>query len=778
MKHFYVYSYKTIDNSEKDITRLVIFCPYKEIKKHVKDFKQQLRNYFLNNIPPDEICIIGGKYHQSEMEEVFVNDSNINFDIIPHFNKSYYKDSIFLFVFDQKGDLKHINAQYSAKLYFSIDEMINRGMVSIFNIRGGLIVAHEAHHYVFPSGKHCDRFLRTGNVLVNGPEIYFLASQVLKKFSKKEFNNIYSDTSSINSLAFAVSDLTKRFNPNFITPHIESFGSYKKFEKEKFSNTRNSFFLISSSTSGSILDRMINHSKESILLDHIAIMYGLHVNNKYQNQVICDLTHNAKSNPEGLSKFNTANVSRGDSCKLCQEGSAEVVVKGDVFLLEKPKVNDVIITKSDPPHYLKSFIKEFKSKNKQEPSAIRCHFKECSSDKNYEIFIDFEHILNCWNKGNPTSYSSFFKKLKTYIQKSIPASTKYLVYLPDQSSKKLAKLIQQTLTEHNIIVPEKRVISMDQVNEIEDNIQGTIIIVSSCIVTGKNLLYLSRALRKTEDDMSRIYFTGIKRVANEAHQMFLKSNLGQGKYGKLTHSVINIEEIYCENASTKTPWHIEYEFAKSMQSFLEESNPEKFEEAINFFYHREVNIAKSGNNRGLAFNLFFNHPVTNEKLAIRKGFVFADDDGFEKHASQSDVYFIISTILNTLRFSTNGKKRLIQTEYVRNLISPENFTRFNDGILQAAFLRASKREELLYNLTQEDSNTMQIILTDMIRNIDDEHAEGLTEFFYAIAIKKLKLMPKVIDSCIKLFYKELKNKNINAPILESIIYYIENEQSK
>src|SRR5690606_784509 len=143
----------------------------------------------------------------------------------------------------------------------------------------------------------------------------------------------------------------------------------------------------------------------------------------------------------------------------------------------------------------------------------------------------------------------------------------------------------------------------------------------------------------------------------------------------------------------------------------------------------------SGLNKGLVNNLFFPN-LNGEVLRINNGFAFAptqNSKNFACTSTQSEVYFIISSVLNEIR----SKGKLVQSEYVRNLIEPGNFVRYNDGIIQACLLRASKTSELQYNLSEEMSLQMQAILGDMIIHIEDNHAEAINEFLYAIAIHKL-----------------------------------------
>ncbi|MBF9255807.1 hypothetical protein I2I11_21085 [Pontibacter sp. 172403-2] len=124
-------------------------------------------------------------------------------------------------------------------------------------------------------------------------------------------------------------------------------------------------------------------------------------------------------------------------------------------------------------------------------------------------------------------------------------------------------------------------------------------------------------------------------------------------------------------------------------------------------------------------------------------------------------------MLNEIR----NKGRLAQTEYVRNLISPGNFIRFNDGIIQACILRAATDDELRYDLSYEMSLEMQSVLGDMIIHFSDDHAEALNEFFYAIALRKLRLTNNGLHECIKLLENQLDYKSTDS-ILKGIIEFI------
>ena len=131
---------------------------------------------------------------------------------------------------------------------------------------------------------------------------------------------------------------------------------------------------------------------------------------------------------------------------------------------------------------------------------------------------------------------------------------------------------------------------------------------------------------------------------------------------------------------------------------------------------------------------------------------------------------------------------LKQSEYVRNIIDPGNFNRFNDGIIQASILRSAKSSELSYHIDDDLSNDMKAILEKIIDHHKTPQGEGLIEFLYAIAIEKLtlkkehlaQLSAKIdkIDSndLIKAFNTQIK-KNIleNKPSLHEQIELLKKE---
>ena len=99
------------------------------------------------------------------------------------------------------------------------------------------------------------------------------------------------------------------------------------------------------------------------------------------------------------------------------------------------------------------------------------------------------------------------------------------------------------------------------------------------------------------------------------------------------------------------------------------------------------------------------------------------------------MYFSILSVLHNFRL----KKKIKQTIYERHILDPENFNRYNDGIIQASLLRASTKKELNYQMDENSSSKMTTIIKSSIQDVKNKDSAPY-EFLMAICIGKLSLM--------------------------------------
>ena len=737
----------------------------------VGSLQSEIKSFYETNYQTEEIFVIGGVFCKSLLQKIFITDQSITFKEIPKFNRAHLAKCLYLFTFDKKGKLDCVNKPKLVKKEIT-DLIVHEGLVSIFKNRGGLIEAKgDAHHFVFPSGKHCNKFLRTGNILLHSAEIYFIAFTLLSKYKEESHKQIYCDTSSINSLAFALLELKRKLvGKNYKIIPVESFSSYSGLYAKSTSFFSNSLILISSSTSGNIKGKLKEHHPQ-IDDTNIVILYFLGSDRDYksnENNIVCNLT-NSPSNISGLSFYDT--YTQAD-CVYCKKGSYAIEVKGDVFLLEKPQINRITIKVTDTPKAknLSNFIDQFKATSVTKNNIFKVNYKENSKPHNkYEVYFDMHLLLSNVENKHSKKYGEFKQKLYDYINQYIPSNVKYFISLEDEGSCKLAEIIinhiKPNYTQHKI--PE--IVKFNDVDKSLVNFdeQGAVVIVGSCISNGKNLLFLSKQLRSYEK-LRLIYFIGLARTNNEQYFNLLKSNLKQGTYGKESNSFIAVENFYCNIDSKNTSWFKESDFLKEL---IELVDNKKLSKAVKFFNKRikVITHSLSSTQKGLANQLFYPNSA-NKKLSLRKGFAFFKFSNYIDVVSQADIYFTIAAVINTLRNSTDYEHCLRQTEFVRNIIDPQNFNRYNDGVIQACILRNAKASELSYNIDDGISIEMTDILLKIIEKHDTTQGEGLIEFLYAISIEKLTLKREHL-----LLISAKLNFMTDNEIVQAFNYYIKTE---
>lgn len=751
MNNFYIYKF---DFKEKSniISSTVIFCNNSTINE--TNLIDELKRFYQNHSQTDKVFIIGGEYLSDRMIEVFVTNQKDTFKGIPRREETSLYENVHILTFNKNRELNSINDEVKLPNDFE-EKLFNEGLQNIFIKRGGLVETQGTHHYVFPSGKHCDKFLRTGNILLYSSEIYFIAFSLLKYFDDEKHNQIYCDSSSINAIALALSELKNRFCVETKLIHIESFSSYEGLYKNDLNYKNNALLLISASTSGNILNYITKVHSE-ISRSNIVVLYFLDMDNRIsevKESVLCNLTEDKENNPNGLSLYRSY---KKDDCQLCKTGSYPVEVSGDVFLLEKPRINSILIGVDDADKKLSKFVEQFKSELYKN-TVLKANYKENDPNNKYEIYIDYSEILQGIKSGK---YSKYKNKLDAYINQFVPSNTRYIIHLKDSSSKELSEYIFEKIKDNYQSGKEPKLISQDaKLSEvIPKDCNGSVLVVGSCISNGKNLLYLSRALRNFEG-LRVVYFVGISRMNNTNSLKVLKSNLKQGNYGPETSTYVEVESISCLNKSKRSAWLVELDFLKDMISLVKDEG--NHASSLVYFNQRKEQIQNSfdSTTRGLSDSLFY--PVITKKpyeqLRIRNNFAFWNFDDYLKDVCQSDIYFTISNIINSLRNSDKIDKSLCQSSFVRNLISPANFNRFNDGIIQASILRSANADELSYSIDYEMSLEMKNILETLIKYHEEEQGEALLEFLYAIAVRKLSLKEEHLSEVLEFLKDNCSN---------------------
>ena len=105
------------------------------------------------------------------------------------------------------------------------------------------------------------------------------------------------------------------------------------------------------------------------------------------------------------------------------------------------------------------------------------------------------------------------------------------------------------------------------------------------------------------------------------------------------------------------------------------------------------------------------------------------------------------------------------------LIHPHTFYRLNDGVVQAALLRAAFPTELNYAISPEHSGEMVEVIRFIFSELKTERGEASVEFAVALAMGQLRL-------CLndrKFIAKYLLSVAPEGSILKYLAQFIQNE---
>ncbi|MFT4801424.1 MAG: hypothetical protein ACI93N_001196 [Flavobacteriaceae bacterium] len=750
MRNYFIYQYEDLVSSKERLRITVLFIHQTKIHSQ-NTLAQEINVFFQENSITDKLVIVLPKYLNKESLKLFFESRDLTFIRVPGNSSDYLDKSLIVYQFNESGKLDLIFGDKPKHEKKFISQLLRSGATIIFKNNGGLVESTPDHHFVFPSKKHCSKFIRTGNVLIHQTEIFFLAIQLLKHFENR--NAIYCDTSSINVLPYGVFELLRRFSISFECPIVNSFESYEVFELTKESFPPDSLILISSSTSGNIIDRILKEKRAE--KSQIQVIYFLGSKSSYLNHgtnIICNLTKE-ESFPIGEIEFDT--FGNPDECKLCLNHSRPIHIRSDVFLTIQPKVEKHLLkVKAEyAPKHISPFIQRFRGLSTKE-RVIKVFHKDNNANADYEIYFDFVYLI-----ANIKEFGKFDDSLNRHIDKSIPANTKCFLHLPDIGSEKLAEYIITKIP--SSIKPTLVKLESGFTDKIIED-TGTVVIIASCITTGKKLLQISRLMRNREN-LNLIYFVGIYRPMNNDFSIDLINDLKKGKNKSDERPFIAVETINCSIEQTATSWELERTF---LEEFLGNIEEDENEELYRFVNERIDILRMNKEQSGLSDNVFLKK-YNNKSLQLRPGFAFWNFKYSADDVAQSEVYLTISLILTNLENNKiNSHPSLKQTNYVRNILSPRNFDRFNDGIIQSALLRSGRTEYFSYDLDSESSLKMKEFLFSIIENYDSEDGEALLEFLLAIGLKKLKLRKEDLTEVLN------KSKECDNNIISGFSDYI------
>lgn len=679
------------------------------------DLETDIKKYLQNNYVPQDVYLLRPDN---------ATEYPIAKERIPHFKEITIQELIYT----SSGEIKYRgnNKTISSKLY---DIILNAIYTNIFKKHDTIIKASHQSFFNLPSGNLATHFIRIANVFTDSEE-----TNILSIFLLKHFNNnpeiIYCDTPSIFPLIYSCI-LIKNIGGQCYNPKVKSYSSYT-VNRDDIENTSNALFVISTSINGSLPLRL---NEIGIDWSKITVLFNFDNSGSQKYKTVSKLLSSE------LLGNGFYSLKPKDFKQKFPDRTFEIRFDNGQFIPSSPLVNYILVNKNDADKSLSEFMENYKDYD-----FIKCYSGKNSRNKLRDLYFDVSKLLRSFDQSKPNYFEAKTNKL---LINQLPINLVSIIYVDKEESEYLAKKIQAYyLKEHkkNIDIIFFRDLKLEKALTKP----SSYLVCSSCISDGKKVSNVSRILRSQENSQI-LYFNGFLRCKDEDAFKNIKNAIQYGKYGFSTYNFITIDKIFLPNEDSDTvSWETEKEFLNGLLGLNSYSTDRVMNKTTRKYFQSRLN--NLNNNQGLSNNVFL--PKNNyQPLQLNKNFAFFEFSNWEpKDIQQSKVYFTMVSVIHRIRVNKN----ISQTVFERFLLSPENFNRYNDGIIQAALLRGANIKELNYQI---DSNASRQINSIICGSIDETQNTDSApyEFLMALCIGKLTLCKIDLDNICKKYLNHPDN---------------------
>lgn len=676
---------------------------------------RNLARFLRAQAAPMRVVVFGLDSHSTFINEILAPQSPFSARLAVAWGATSSERVCFGIVQNPDGTHRAIGAE------LSIDELRNEFALAatmtaqaIFIESKCLQVAPRGSHFSKTSRAHCDTFIRASNALIKSQHTLTLA-YFLQPFATQPCKRILVDTSAISSVVYAACHIAVKAGGLPEMPIIDSFQSYEGLSDADLEDVENTLFVISASTSGNLARKAFGRG---VRRQQLLTLYLLSAEQADQD-ALCTLRKDS-GNPDGIPLLNSW---AEKDCVLCRRGSAPIQIGGDLFLTALPETVAVTILKKHLPSDQQDIIARFAGLG-----VFRANRR--IGESTAELSLDLAPIFD--TNSQSAEAAQFRGEWDRLLRRHIPANITHLVYPNYPFAETLAEGVKGFGSQ--FVRSNFSVTSGQDLTSSPTVVNGCGIVITPCVDDAIELMGINRDLRTKIPGGTATYIFPFIRARSEAQAKGMAINLTFGDRGAGTYSLYSMHTLYLPENRSSSPWDKELKCIMALSDWIEESGEEVPEELT--IRRALLNNATAD---GLINNLFW-PDATGRALSIRSNFVLLPTRDGTRSLDQIDIFVVVSALLNSLR-QAEGADSLRPTQFQRKVLSPGNFVRFNDGVIQAAILRAARGGELNYASTEDGvfSASMTDHILAMIDKASSEEGEALTEFMLAISVGALRL---------------------------------------
>lgn len=585
-------------------------------------------------------------------------------------------------------------------------KIVKAGLSHLVKLSDVLKKAPAGFFYSKPSSRASNYFIRAEDLLSQTLHAHYLAFACLplirnaKATGMSAPDTLYLDTIALLPLAFAMQMYLMRFGQPLFS-EIRSFHSHEGLVKDgPLPKGASAMCLISASTRCGLAQQWVKINSAAPRLVTTLLSFEAEAE-------CCTILHTLK---------------QPDDFEMLQEGASGgtrlIRIHGERFVAEHSETRLLNITTDLAPTNLQSMFYSFMGAN-----LFSCFRQDKPGARSRTVHVDKDSLVAT------EGFKSWFG---TVLLEEAVSSTRWIIHDDDDASSLLADKAIAYLKGCGVKIERK--VSFDDF-DAGTKFNGSVIVLAAAVERGSRLQSVSRRLRTAQQTGTRLYIAGA--LFGRSYQMMkeLHSNLTQPAKGHSRYVVKTYMEIPAAEPACAAHWEKEQTLLRSLHSIRMKFSPPVAERMKVF------DLAPA---QGLALNPFWPSSDTGQPMRLTRGFAFVDGTTDVTNASSTDIFLAILWILQNARHGEKvaNAKRLESGELQQVLLSPEVFSRFDDGVIQAAFLHAALPTELDYRADEAQSLAMSDIIYRLAAGYGHERGEAAMEFVMALAIEKIRLHKK------------------------------------
>lgn len=688
-----------------DSTLQVLYLNHEDGREYMENTLVDLFEQYNRRIAPSRLLIVCPSGIESVIKSIY-EDHESRFK-----HRLVSTSHVVIAPFDQCGQLDLdcvVQLKQSGQPWKLTDEFLlelsNDGIAELFDNTKAILFAPHGYVFLKPSGREETIFVRAGNILRESGCISMLNHLLLRKLPQN-CNKIFIDSFTILSIAMGLQSIIAyfhRLSPESVPiVSIENTHSYEIDDIQtelRIPNDPNYLVLISASTSGGYAKKLVEEKQA----DPSRIIHLLGVapaDREFRTSCVYFREHEL-SNANQVGKESRKGVIQIDT---------------EEFLVAQGPPRPVKITKE---HVSKEGAREFPKLFYQSAlSFFEARVTPQSGFSPFSISVQIEDANSV--------------PIKEWITKSLihelPASVRAIVHIGDPMSEIVANWIGENL-----------------VGEIEIGAMGALQVegeqpgdkVGACVVVafqdpGLDALSRTSIELRNKNYAHHHYVVCYAFPPSLARYNRLKGDLRLGQLGWSEFLVLPVG-------------------ASSLHSSLY-LHRQNFTDELLLPYKNclgdnlTASLLEQNSGQPIPIDKIFLPRIDGAPLRLRPTSIFFEESS--EIPSQAVVYAMTSAAMQRAReplsstWSTNPSVEMIfdDNPFVRSVLDPSMFARFNDGILQAALLRTAHPYELDYSASDEFSLQFSDTFESIIENRNNEVGEAVLEFVYALATQKVSL---------------------------------------